>query len=617
MILAKRYIKPVLGVVSHITPVQKLKTSHLSAEWNEPSISNTMVVDMATEEEEENHDQLTGILEAMEQDSVLTDYSEVHDIPTMDERTLLSWLKCGQKKLEDLLKKKIPEACRPKQYKRRGLEMQSARSERRHEQEARMAAIDAAAIPPMARITRFFQSQPHGLVDQGEETGPPRASRPADPVGESVSGVGLALEMQVDTDTDSIRLDDDQSAPDLDDEDPSQLDEIDAILCSAEDKIDEGNDGLWDIPEVPFDVLQAALAVSELEERIQAAISATSESSRSIPLRSTATLASASTSHTQIRFEEPSRPSQAPPSAHQVQNGLLDLQLILKPPRKTGRGFKDARINTVLRSRLESMAMFLRLFRKFGYIQWSEASELAAEAAGKGPWLARRLREWTRAFLQDKKNLPVHQYGRWNASILADEDLAQEIHLHLQSKGKYVSAMDIVRFLDTPEMKERLDLSKPISERTAQRWMRVIGYRWRAEPKGQYKDGHEREDVVQYRQEVFLPRMEALEVRMRQWSNEDGTEKPWTGLDGGTPGCRERPVVLWCHDESIYYGNDRRKIRWVHVSESAVPWVKGEGSSIMIADFISADYGWLRSEDGCVLTNTKQGSIDSPIAAAD
>ena len=33
-------------------------------------------------------------------------------------------------------------------------------------------------------------------------------------------------------------------------------------------------------------------------------------------------------------------------------------------------------------------------------------------------------------------------------------------------------------------------------------------------------------------------------------------------------------------------------------AEIAVPYAKGEGASLMVADFVSADYGWLRSPDG-------------------
>ncbi|KAF8516740.1 hypothetical protein BU17DRAFT_50706, partial [Hysterangium stoloniferum] len=64
------------------------------------------------------------------------------------------------------------------------------------------------------------------------------------------------------------------------------------------------------------------------------------------------------------------------------------------------------------------------------------------------------LREWTHAFLHDLKDLPQHKYGKFNASVLEDEDLAQEICLHLQSKGKYVCAMNNFQFLDTPKIKE-------------------------------------------------------------------------------------------------------------------------------------------------------------------
>ena len=52
-------------------------------------------------------------------------------------------------------------------------------------------------------------------------------------------------------------------------------------------------------------------------------------------------------------------------------------------------------------------------------------------------------------------------------------------------------------------------------------------------------------------------------------------------------------IVVWYHDESIFYAHDCHKIHWVHTSETAKPYAKGEGQSYMISDFISADYGWL------------------------
>jgi hypothetical protein len=55
---------------------------------------------------------------------------------------------------------------------------------------------------------------------------------------------------------------------------------------------------------------------------------------------------------------------------------------------------------------------------------------------------------------------------------LDDEDLANEIALHLQGIAKWIKAMDIVHYLDQPEVKRRHKLKKSISVATAQRWMR-------------------------------------------------------------------------------------------------------------------------------------------------
>jgi transposase len=144
--------------------------------------------------------------------------------------------------------------------------------------------------------------------------------------------------------------------------------------------------------------------------------------------------------------------------------------------------------------------------------------------------------------------------------------------------------------MDRNEVKAAYTLKKGISLATTKRWMRHLGYRWSKTPTGQYVDGHEREDVVTYRQKTFIPAWVVLEAQMRSWTgdNLDVEDAPTSG----------RKVVIWHHDESIFYANDRRKIRWVHKSENAVPYVKGEGSSLMVADFISADYGWLTSPDG-------------------
>ncbi|KZP15579.1 hypothetical protein FIBSPDRAFT_750052 [Athelia psychrophila] len=224
------------------------------------------------------------------------------------------------------------------------------------------------------------------------------------------------------------------------------------------------------------------------------------------------------------------------------------------------------------------------------YGKWTASSLRTSRALQHGIHHARKLRDWARTFILDREDLPYNLYGKWTLSILdTDEALAQEIHLHLQSIGPYCKAMDIVDFLDTPEIRERTHFTKRISLSTAQEWMHKLEYRWTLTPKGQYVDGHERPDVVDYRQNKFLPEWSKYKDRTRDFSTEGPKHLPPPNL---------RHAVFWFHDESQFYANDRRQQRWVHKLEKAVPQPKGQGASQMVADMVSADYGFLRSPDG-------------------
>ena len=110
-----------------------------------------------------------------------------------------------------------------------------------------------------------------------------------------------------------------------------------------------------------------------------------------------------------------------------------------------------------------------------------------------------------------------------------------------------------------------------------------MNYHCKKTPSGQYIDGYERNDVNDYQQSVFLPKIEEIGPKLRTWH--DGIEEAASKESSG------QKTVLWLHDESIFYANDCREVRWVHKDETAKPKPKGEGISIMVSDFISADYG--------------------------
>ncbi|KAF9030407.1 hypothetical protein BJ165DRAFT_1535710 [Panaeolus papilionaceus] len=87
--------------------------------------------------------------------------------------------------------------------------------------------------------------------------------------------------------------------------------------------------------------------------------------------------------------------------------------------------------------------------------------------------------------------------------------------------------------------------------------------------------------------------MKALEPQMRHYSQAAGG----TTNDGTPPDLLACHVVIWSHDESVFYTHDQQQTRWVHESEQATPYKKGKGASLMVADFILVDYGWLASLD--------------------
>ncbi|KAJ7845565.1 hypothetical protein B0H13DRAFT_1536830, partial [Mycena leptocephala] len=178
-------------------------------------------------------------------------------------------------------------------------------------------------------------------------------------------------------------------------------------------------------------------------------------------------------------------PSAVPTNAS-VDTAIQSLQDILHPRRTKGRGQKQTKLDMVTTAQLECMIRFLRLYKASDYSSWTLHSETVAIASGKSgskTWLGRKIRQWTINFCEDNKNIPNHMYSRFNSSIMSDEDVAGDIHLHLQSLGKWVSAKDIVRYIATPEFQARLNVKRKITIWTVQRWMKKMGYRWKREPK--------------------------------------------------------------------------------------------------------------------------------------
>ncbi|KZV60498.1 hypothetical protein PENSPDRAFT_593984 [Peniophora sp. CONT] len=231
--------------------------------------------------------------------------------------------------------------------------------------------------------------------------------------------------------------------------------------------------------------------------------------------------------------------------------------------------------------------------------KWTEASKItiainrrAPKDAHTGFWAARTLRQHLRGFVLVPDDIPVFAKRKCPHSRLDDEDIIQEFDIYMQSKGKYAGVAEGCRFFSQPEIMARLSLTRTPSRKSVQRFILRRNWRWKLSFRGMYIDGHERADVVEYRQKVFLPWWVSTRDRVRAWTEQD-IDAPAARLPSGA-----RPLVRWVQDESTYFEHDRRHEQWTRPGECPVPQPKGEGESIMIADFVSADYGWLRGGDG-------------------
>jgi hypothetical protein len=116
-----------------------------------------------------------------------------------------------------------------------------------------------------------------------------------------------------------------------------------------------------------------------------------------------------------------------------------------------------------------------------------------------------------------------------------------------------------------------------------------------------YIDGHEHEDVVEYRH-GFVERFHQYDRRFHIW-DDDGNELPHpSGFP--VPAAHECfRLILVTHNESVFFQNDQCKYLWDHAGNGA-PRPKGEGQSLMVSNFLTADWGRLHDDSRCVLISS-------------
>ncbi|KAJ7190003.1 hypothetical protein GGX14DRAFT_580227 [Mycena pura] len=132
------------------------------------------------------------------------------------------------------------------------------------------------------------------------------------------------------------------------------------------------------------------------------------------------------------------------PSISQATEAVHDLKKLLRgeSPGVAG-GYKDPGHDPFVRFRLEGMQILLNLFinpRSKTHGHWGASALQAAVGLGRGTHCVRTLCKLARQFIHDRTLLPINPYGAWKESLLADEDLKNNINLHLQENGNHITA---------------------------------------------------------------------------------------------------------------------------------------------------------------------------------
>ena len=166
-------------------------------------------------------------------------------------------------------------------------------------------------------------------------------------------------------------------------------------------------------------------------------------------------------------------------------------------------------------------------------------------------------------------------------SVVDDESFALAarsfVHTHACQKGQpnVTSKM----FADWV----KAEYSQVVHETTARRWLHHLGFNRIHHQKGVYFDGHDREDVVAYREE-FLRMMDELDRKSLTCTGHVPTLSPG-----------EKPLIRVAHDECTFYANCDQTFFWAD-SDTNVLRQKSLGASIMVFDFIDEVSGFLRDE---------------------
>lgn len=213
--------------------------------------------------------------------------------------------------------------------------------------------------------------------------------------------------------------------------------------------------------------------------------------------------------------------------------------------------------------------------------------EISQQVFQRGPWMARRIREWSKSWITTE-TLPVSKQGqrKYIPTLIDDEDVQSSCLRFIRTMGERITAEKFQNYVQNNVLPHVTSSRTSISLETARTWLRRLGLVYQRHQQGIYYDGHERPDVVQYRA-IFLEKMKDLETLMPQFVGEN-----MEIIINPEISEEKQMHILVTHDECTFYANDGRPSVWAPLGMLPLR-KKGKGKALMISEFLTETRGRL------------------------
>ena len=230
-----------------------------------------------------------------------------------------------------------------------------------------------------------------------------------------------------------------------------------------------------------------------------------------------------------------------------------------------------------------------------------KAAEVAGMMIGKSE---RTIREWRSHFLENGE-IPECKQGKYQRSgvLWTNEELNKTAGDYIRGnanvKGKpNLTVGQFCHWVNNdllPNATLEPGFPRKTSVETARKWMHELGFEVVTKKKGTFVDGHERDDVVEYRKK-FLKRMVSLGFLNSSNAPTDDAKKALpTDITSPSPNVIDKTVFLF-HDETTFQANEDQPTVWAPKGTKVIR-PKSKGSGIMISDFICEQSGYLALTD--------------------